>query len=79
MNDELRIGDEVEFYNEDRPNTVMVITKIGKRINRNGEWIDGIDAQGNLYACKNPKHWHKTGRYFPLMEKIFKQMRGEEE
>lgn len=73
MTDKLRIGDEVEFHNEDRPNTVMVITKIGER---NGEeWIDGMDAQGNLYACKNPKHWHKTGRYFPLMEKVLKQMK----
>lgn len=74
--DDIRIGDEVEFYNEDRPNTVMVVTHNGK-IGDVGEWIDGIDAQGNLYACKNPKNWHKTGRYFPIVEELFKQMRGE--
>lgn len=57
----------------------MVITRIGESGNcvDGGEWIDGIDGNGNLYACKNPKKWHKTGRHFPLMEELLKQMREE--
>lgn len=56
--DEIKVGDEVAFHHEDRPDTVMFVTKVAE-----DGFIDGIDAKGNLYAEKNPKNWTKTGRH----------------
>lgn len=75
MNDEkMKIGDEVAFHWDDgRPDTVVVITHIGY-----DGFIDGMDAKGTLYASKNPQKWTKTGRYFPLVTQLLRQMRGEQ-
>lgn len=74
MNDEkMKIGDEVAFHWDDgRPDTVVVITHIGY-----DGFIDGMDAKGTLYASKNPQKWTKTGRYFPLVTQLLRQMRDE--
>lgn len=74
MNDEkMKIGDEVAFHWDDgRPDTVVVITHIGY-----DGFIDGMDAKGTLYASKNPQKWTKTGRHFPLVTQLLRQMRGE--
>ncbi len=70
----MRIGDEVAFhYNDGRPDTVVVITHIGQ-----DGFIDGMDAKGTLYASKNPQKWTKTGRYFPLVEQLLREMEVEE-
>ena len=71
--DKMKIGDEVAFHWEDgRPDTVVVITHIGY-----DGLIDGMDAKGTLYASKNPQKWTKTGRYFPLVIQLLRQMSGE--
>ena len=71
--DKMKIGDEVAFHWEDgRPDTVVVITHIGY-----DGLIDGMDAKGTLYASKNPQKWTKTGRYFPLVTQLLRQMSGE--
>ena len=74
MNDDkMKIGDEVAFHWDDgRPDTVVVITHIGY-----DGFIDGMDAKGTLYASKNPQKWTKTGRYFPLVTQLLRQMRDE--
>lgn len=74
MNDEkMKIGDEVAFHWDDgRPDTVVVITHIGY-----DGFIDGMDAKGTLYASKNPQKWTKTGRHFPLVTQLLRQMRDE--
>ena len=74
MDDEkMKIGDEVSFHWDDgRPDTVVVITHIGY-----DGFIDGMDAEGTLYASKNPQKWTKTGRYYPLVTQLLRQMRGE--
>ena len=71
--DEIKVGDEVAFHYEDRPDTVVVVTRVGE----NG-FIDGMDGKGTLYAEKNPNNWTKTGRYFPLVEELLKAMNGEQ-
>lgn len=74
MNDDkMKIGDEVAFHWDDgRPDTVVVITHIGY-----DGFIDGMDAKGTLYASKNPQKWTKTGRHFPLVTQLLRQMRDE--
>lgn len=73
MDDEkMIIGDEVAFHWDDgRPDTVIVITHIGY-----DGFIDGMDAKGTLYASKNPQKWTKTGRCFPLVNQLLRQMRA---
>ena len=72
--DEIKVGDEVAFHHNDgRPDTVVVVTYIGE----NG-FIDGMDGKGTQYACKNPKRWTKTGRYFPEMADLLEKMRKPE-
>jgi hypothetical protein len=73
-NDDLmKIGDEVAFHWDDgRPDTVVVITHIGQ-----DGFIDGMDGKGTLYASKNPQKWTKTGRYFPLVNLLLMEIRGE--
>ena len=67
--DEIKIGDEVAFhYDDGRPDTVVVVTYIGK-----DGFIDGMDGRGTQYAHKNPTKWTKTGRHFDI-EKILKEM-----
>lgn len=66
------IGDEIAFHYNDRPDTVVVITHIG-----DDGFVDGMDAYGCQYAHKNPTRWSKTGRSFPLVRTLLKQMRKE--
>ena len=66
---DMQIGDEIAFHHDERPDTVVVITHIGK-----DGFVDGIDAKGTLYARKNPERWTKTGRHFPEMEILLKKM-----
>lgn len=69
---EIKIGDEVAFHHDDRPDTVVVITHIGE-----DGFIDGMDGKGTLYAHKNPDKWTKTGRHFPEIAEAIKKMREE--
>ena len=65
----MQIGDEIAFHHDESPDTVVVITHIGK----NGI-VAGMDAKGILYANKNPERWTKTGRHFPEVEMLLKKM-----
>ena len=68
--DEIKVGDEVAFHHDDgRPDTVVVVTYIGK-----DGFIDGMDGRGTQYAHKNPTKWTKTGRHFDI-SKILEEMR----
>ena len=68
--DELKVGDEVAFHHDDgRPDTVVVVTYIGK-----DGFIDGMDGRGTQYAHKNPTKWTKTGRHFDI-DKILEEMK----
>ena len=67
--DEVKVGDEVAFHHDDgRPDTVVVVTYIGK-----DGFIDGMDGRGTQYAHKNPTKWTKTGRHFNI-DKILEEM-----
>lgn len=70
--EELKIGDEVVFYKSGNPGIKMVITRVSKE-----GWIDGMDGKGFLYADKNPKHWKKTGRYFPEVVELIDKIKGD--
>ena len=74
INDEkMKVGDEIAFHwGDEAPDTVIVITHIGY-----DGFIDGMDAKGALYASKNPQKWTKTGRHFPLVAQLLKQMGDE--
>lgn len=67
--DEIKVGDEVAFHHEDRPDTVMFVTKVAE-----DGFIDGMDAKGNLYAEKNPNNWTKTGRHLNEIVEVLKKM-----
>lgn len=67
--DEIKVGDEVAFHHDDRPDTVVVVTYIGQ-----DGFIDGMDGRGTQYAHKNPAKWTKTGRHFDI-ESILEAMR----
>lgn len=71
--DEIKVGDEVAFHHEDRPDTVMFVTKVAE-----DGFIDGMDAKGNLYAEKNPKNWTKTGRHLNEIVEVLKKMQEDE-
>jgi len=66
---EMQIGDEIAFHHDERPDTVVVITHIGK-----DGFVDGIDAKGTVYVRKNPERWTKTGRHFHEVEILLKKM-----
>lgn len=68
-NDEIKVGDEVAFHHDDRPDTVVVVTYIGQ-----DGFIDGMDGRGTQYAHKNPTKWTKTGRHFDI-QSILEEMK----
>ena len=68
--DDIKVGDEVAFHHDDgRPDTVVVVTHIGKE-----GFIDGMDGRGTQYAHMNPTKWTKTGRHFDI-DKILEEMK----
>ena len=70
---EIRVGDEVSFHYDDRPDTVMVVTDI---YDQAGELhICGMDARGMQYAGKLAKCWEKTGRHFDQVSKLLEAMK----
>lgn len=70
---EIRVGDEVSFRYDDRPDTVMVVTDI---YDQAGELhICGMDARGMQYAGKLAKCWKKTGRHFDQVSKLLEAMK----
>lgn len=70
---EIRVGDEVSFHYDDRPDTVMVVTDI---YDQAGDLhICGMDARGMQYAGKLAKCWEKTGRHFDQVSKLLEAMK----
>lgn len=69
--EEIKVGDEVVFHHDDeRPDTVIVVTYIGR-----DEFIDGMDGRGMQYAHNNPKKWTKTGRHFSEIAEVLAKMK----
>lgn len=67
---DFNIGEEIAFHYADRPDTVVVIT----RVDPYSGFVDGMDGKGLLYANKNPKNWTKTGRYFPEVKLLLEAL-----
>lgn len=71
---EIRVGDEISFHYDDRPDTVIVVTDI---YDQAGELhICGMDAQGMRYAGKLAKCWEKTGRHFDQVSQLLDAMKA---
>ena len=71
-NNEIHVGDEVRFHN--RTDTSMFVIKIGK-----SGFIDGMDAEGNMYINQSPENWIKTGRTLPEVAELLNNMGKVEE
>lgn len=65
-----RIGDEVQY---DLSGRKFVVTCV------NGPYLSGIGKDGMLFADKNLKRWHKTGRYFPEAIALINALENDEE
>ena len=70
--DEIKVGDEIERIegNHDRK---YIVTKIIE-----SDYINIIFDDGGV-GYVNPIHYRKTGRHFPHIEEMLKQMQEEEE
>lgn len=68
---ELKVGDEIEIRAESSI-PKMVVTQI------DNQYISTVDAKGDTRCiCKNTTTFVKTGRHFPQIEEMLKQMKGE--
>lgn len=69
---ELRVGDEIEISGASADVPRMVVTQI------DNQYVSTVDAKGDTRCiCKNTNTFVKTGRHFPQVEEMLKQMKGE--
>jgi len=67
--DAIQIGDEVVYMDENKPRVVVRIS---------GQSAVQITSDGKCAICEVEK-LHKTGRTFPQIAEVLKEMRGESE
>lgn len=68
--DEIKVGDEVVYYNDSE--VKFIVTRI-----KNG-YIFGINDTGE-FSNKNESCWVKTGRHFDEIAEVLKKLRGDAE
>lgn len=70
--DEVKVGDEMVAYADDKSTTIIVTY-----VSEDGH-IDGIDSEGMGYTHRYLAYWTKTGRHFPQIAETLKRLKGAE-
>lgn len=68
--DEIKVGDEVYILDKNHPAVITNVDPIIKRA--------VFFAQSGRWGAEDISRLHKTGRHFPEISEVLKQMRGEE-